>query len=309
MRSKGVRFAPIYGRQAFKHRRHVQVLGRAHGRGLGRRPGTRRRAARGRGASGIDVGYQSRALELDARRRRRARRRDPARGQDHDDRRGQGRGARRGRLRGQCRDGARAISAPAGTSPRCAAPASTPATASGWRSISARCPTATGRDAMRSDGTATRPNSATSSVGDGFQKHSYPFGIMVNARRPALRRRGRRFPQLHLRQIWPRDSRAAGPVRLADLRSQGRRICCATNTASSSVTKVSADTLEALAGKLEDVDAAAFLDEVQRLQRRRATRRRLQSEHQGRPAHARPRGRQDQLGQCRSTRRRSRPTR
>jgi tricarballylate dehydrogenase len=29
------------------------------------------------------------------------------------------------------------------------------------------------------------------------------------------------------------------------------------------VTKISADTLEALAGKLEDVDAAAFLDEIQ----------------------------------------------
>ena len=31
-------------------------------------------------------------------------------------------------------------------------------------------------------------------VGDGFQKHSYPFGIMVNARRAALRGRGRRLP-------------------------------------------------------------------------------------------------------------------
>ena len=39
--------------------------------------------------------------------------------------------------------------------------------------------------------------------------------------RAALRRRGRGLPQLHLRQVRPRDSRAAGPVRLAGLRSQG----------------------------------------------------------------------------------------
>ena len=37
----------------------------------------------------------------------------------------------------------------------------------------------------------------------------------------ALRRRGRRFPQLHLCQIRPRDPRAAEPVRLADLRPEG----------------------------------------------------------------------------------------
>ena len=41
-------------------------------------------------------------------------------------------------------------------------------------------------------------------VGDNFQKHSYPFAIMVNANGERFCRRGRRFPQLHLRQIRPR---------------------------------------------------------------------------------------------------------
>ena len=50
------------------------------------------------------------------------------------------------------RNGARAISAPAGTSPRCAAPASTPATASAWRSRSAPRRAATGRAATRCSG-------------------------------------------------------------------------------------------------------------------------------------------------------------
>ena len=50
------------------------------------------------------------------------------------------------------RNGARAISARAGISPRCAAPASTPAMASAWRWTSARAPAATGRAAMPCNG-------------------------------------------------------------------------------------------------------------------------------------------------------------
>ena len=69
----------------------------------------------------------------------------------------------------------------AGTWPRSAAPGSTPATGSGWRSTSAPrragnwsgCP-------RRRLGVQRAASSATSRVGDGFQKHSYPFGIMVN---------------------------------------------------------------------------------------------------------------------------------
>jgi len=98
-------------------------------------------------------------------------------------------------------------------------------------------------------------------VGDNFQKHSYPFGIMVNAT-------GRRFvdegadfrnytyakygavilnqPQQFAWQVF--DSKV-----LHLLRDEYRI---------REVTKVSADTLEGLADKLEDVDRDAFLAEV-----------------------------------------------
>ena len=70
-------------------------------------------------------------------------------------------------------------------------------------------------------------------VGDNFQKHSYPFGHHDQRQRRALRRRGRRLPQLHLCQVRPRDPDAAGAVRLAGVRRQDHPDCCATSTASS----------------------------------------------------------------------------
>jgi tricarballylate dehydrogenase len=96
-------------------------------------------------------------------------------------------------------------------------------------------------------------------VGDGFQKHSYPWGIMVNAH-------GRRFidegadfrnytyakygriildqPQQFAWQIFDR--------KVLHLLRDEYRI--------KQVTKVSDDTLEGLAAKLEGVDKAAFLE-------------------------------------------------
>jgi tricarballylate dehydrogenase len=98
-------------------------------------------------------------------------------------------------------------------------------------------------------------------IGDGFQKHSYPFGIMVNAT-------GRRFvdegadfrnytyakygkvileqPSQFAWQIF--DSKAVGLLR------EEYRI--------REVTKVTAATLELLATKLDGVDPNGFLDEV-----------------------------------------------
>ena len=57
-------------------------------------------------------------------------------------------------------------------------------------------------------------------VGDQFQKHSYPVGHHDQRQRRALRRRRRRLPQLHLRQIRPRDPRPARHVRVAGLRPE-----------------------------------------------------------------------------------------
>ena len=69
----------------------------------------------------------------------------------------------------------------AGSSPRCAARASTPATASTWRSTSAPCRPATGRAGHAVGWDRNAPEFGDLAVGDNFQKHSYPFGIMVNA--------------------------------------------------------------------------------------------------------------------------------
>jgi tricarballylate dehydrogenase len=100
-------------------------------------------------------------------------------------------------------------------------------------------------------------------VGDGFQKHSYPLGIMVNAH-------GRRFVDegadirnytyaKYGRVILAQPDQFAWQVfdaKVLKLLRDEYRI--------KQVTRVRADTLEELAGKLEGVDAGAFLNEVRR---------------------------------------------
>ena len=75
----------------------------------------------------------------------------------------------------------RAISGPTGTSPRCAARASTPGRGSRWRSISAPRRPGTGRARMPCAWDLNAPPVGDLDVGDRFQKHGYPFGIVVNA--------------------------------------------------------------------------------------------------------------------------------
>ena len=143
------------GTAGLQDRRHVQVLGRPDGRSRRRRAGPGRRADQDRAQEQRHDRLRRARVRVDRRRRRRQGREGQARGQD---RRGEGqmRGARLRRLPGRCRN-AHALSwGPAGNSPRFAAPASTPATASRWRSRSAPSRPATGRAATRSPGTATR---------------------------------------------------------------------------------------------------------------------------------------------------------
>ncbi|TAK82486.1 MAG: FAD-binding dehydrogenase [Betaproteobacteria bacterium] len=100
-------------------------------------------------------------------------------------------------------------------------------------------------------------------VGDGFQKHSYPLGIMVNAH-------GRRFVDegadirnytyaKYGRVILAQPDQFAWQVfdsKVLHLLRDEYRI--------KQVTRVKADTLEELAKKIEGVDAKAFLEEVRR---------------------------------------------
>ena len=99
------------------------------------------------------------------------------------------------------------------------------------------------------------------SVGDGFQKHSYPFGIMVNANGKRFVDEGADFRNYtyakYGRTVLEQPGQFAWQVfdaRVAHLLRDEYRI--------REVTKVAADTLEALAGKLEDVDPAGFLRTV-----------------------------------------------
>ncbi len=98
-------------------------------------------------------------------------------------------------------------------------------------------------------------------VGDNFQKHSYPFGIMINAR-------GRRFVDegadfrnytyaIYGRRVLEQPGQFSWQVfdkKVTHLLRDEYRIA--------RVTRVRADTLEELAAKLEGVDPKAFLEEV-----------------------------------------------
>ena len=99
------------------------------------------------------------------------------------------------------------------------------------------------------------------SVGDGFQKHSYPFGIMVNGRGRRFVDEGADFRNYtyakYGRAVLEQPGQFAWQIfdrKVAHLLRDEYRI--------KRVTKVSADTLAGLAGKLEDVDANAFLEEM-----------------------------------------------
>ena len=95
-------------------------------------------------------------------------------------------------------------------------------------------------------------------VGDQFQKHSYPFGILVNARGERFVDEGADFRNYtyakYGRAILEQPGQFAWQVfdaKVKHLLRDEYRI--------RQVTKVTADTLEELAGKLEDVDAEGFL--------------------------------------------------
>ena len=146
------------------------------------------------------------------------------------------------------------------------------------------------------------------SVGDGFQKHSYPFGIMVNGRGRRFVDEGADFRNYtyakYGRVILEQPGQFAWQIfdrKVTHLLRDEYRI--------KQVTKVSANTLEELAGKLEDVDAAAFLDEIRRYNDAVDTDGAVQSQYQGRARDRRALRSTRATGPTPSTRRRSRPTR
>jgi tricarballylate dehydrogenase len=96
-------------------------------------------------------------------------------------------------------------------------------------------------------------------VGDGFQKHSYPWGVLINARGERFLDEGADFRNYtyakYGREVLKQPRQFAWQVfdgKVAHLLRDEYRI--------RQVTKVSADSLEALCAKLEDTDQARALE-------------------------------------------------
>jgi tricarballylate dehydrogenase len=259
MREKGVRFTPIYGRQAFKVEGRFKFWGGLTVEAWGGGPGLVEAEYAAAGRNGIEVWYASRALSL-----------------IHAD----------NILRGvmvRSATGTAAVSARAVVLACGGFEANAEARARylgpGWDLAKVRGTRFNNGDGIRMalDAGAmpygnwsgchavgwdrNAPEFGDLSVGDGFQKHSYPFGIMVNARGRRFVDEGADFRNYtyakYGRAILEQPGQFAWQVfdrKVTHLLRDEYRI--------RRVTKVSADTLEGLSAKLEDVNAGAFLDEV-----------------------------------------------
>jgi tricarballylate dehydrogenase len=260
MRGKGVRFQPIYGRQAFNVGGRFKFWGgltvEAWGGGPGLIDALHNSAAR----NGIEVWYRTRALEL-----------------RRDDRGVTGVVVRR---EGSVTTvGARAVVLASGGF-EANAEWRTRYLGPGWDLAKVRGTRFNTGDGIRMALEAgampygnwsgchavgwdrNAPEFGDLSVGDGFQKHSYPFGVMVNAHGRRFVDEGADFRNYtyakYGRAILEQPNQFAWQVfdrKVSTLLRDEYRI--------KRVTKVSADTLEGLADKLEDVDAAGFLKEIE----------------------------------------------
>jgi len=260
LRSKGMRFAPIYGRQAFKVDGRFKFWGGLTVEAYGGGPGmieAHKRAAQQRG---IPIFYQANALSL-----------------LHDD---DGVHGVKVRYQGKTRTiRCRAVVLAAGgfqANPEWRTRYLGP----GWDLAKVRgtrfntgdgirmaleigagpCGNWSGCHAVGWDRNA--PEFGDLAVGDGFQKHSYPFGIMLNARGERFVDEGADFRNYTYAKygavILSQPSQFAWQIfdrKVTHLLRDEYRI--------RQVTKVSADTLEALVAKLDDVNAAKALETIQ----------------------------------------------
>ncbi|MBM3950667.1 MAG: FAD-binding dehydrogenase [Rhodospirillales bacterium] len=260
LHGKGLRFVPIYGRQAFKVDGRFKFWGGLTVEAWGGGPGLVDRLSELCRAAGIDIRYGARAIDLLAPGGAVEGVRVRTAGRDEDLRAGAvvlasggfessaemrarylGPGWELAKVRGtrfNTGDGHKMALAVGASS------------AGNW----------SGCHAVGWDRNA--PEFGDLAVGDGFQKHSYPFGIMVNARGERFVDEGADFrnytyakygrvileqPQQFAWQIFDR--------KVVHLLRDEYRI--------KQVTKVTAATLEELAGKLEGVEAKAFIRTVE----------------------------------------------
>jgi len=256
MRDKGVRFIPIYGRQAFKIEGKFKFWGGLTVEAVGGGPGLIKMLTDAAGKRGIEVRYRTRALGLvfDGVRVNGVRVRHdgveselPAKSvvlacggfESNAEWRTRylGPGWDLAKVRGtrfNNGDGIR-MALEAGAMPY-----------GHW----------SGCHAVAWDRNA--PEFGDLAVGDGFQKHSYPFGIMVNARGERFVDEGADFRNYtyakYGRVVLEQPAQFCWQIfdgKVLHLLRDEYRI--------RQVTKARADTIEELAGKLEGVDGAAFL--------------------------------------------------
>jgi len=259
LRSKGMRFAPIYGRQAFKVDGRFKFWGGLTVEAWGGGPGIVEAQRRAAERHGVAIAYRARAMSL-----------------LHDDG-----GVRGVNVRYQGKTHAircRAVVLAAGgfeANPewrtRYLGPGWDLAKVRGTRfntgdgirmgleAGAAPCGNWSGCHAVGWDRNA--PEFGDLAVGDGFQKHSYPFGIMLNARGERFVDEGADFRNYTYAKygavILSQPGQFAWQIfdkKVLHLLRDEYRI--------RQVTKVSADTLEALVGKLDDVNAPQALETI-----------------------------------------------
>ncbi len=259
MRGKGVRFQPIYGRQAFKVDGKFKFWGGLTVEAWGGGPGLVAALTKACRAQGIDIRYESRAVRLLS----------------------DGRGVRGVEVKTPERryslHGATVILASGGfeADPEMRTRYLGP----GWdlaKVRGSRFNTGDGIKMALAIGAApagnwsgchavgwdfNAPEFGDLAVGDGFQKHSYPFGVMVNAEGKRFVDEGADFRNYtyakYGRVILAQPGNFAWQIfdsKVLHLLRDEYRI--------RQVTKRRAETLEALAPQLDGVDGAAFLAEI-----------------------------------------------
>jgi tricarballylate dehydrogenase len=261
MREKGIRFVPIYGRQAFKVDGRFKFWGGLTVEAWGGGPGLVDALYNLARRDGIDVIYNSRALSL-----------------IHDDAGVHGVAVRRNGQTSTLNAGAVVLASggfEANVEWR------TRYLGPGWDLAKVRGTRFNTGDGIRMaleigampygnwsgchavGWDRNAPEFGDLAVGDGFQKHSYPFGIMVNARGRRFVDEGADFRNYtyakYGRVILEQPNQFAWQIfdqKVTNLLRDEYRI--------KQVTKVTANTLEELSGKLEDVDAPGFLEEIAR---------------------------------------------
>ena len=133
-------------------------------------------------------------------------------------------------------------------------------------------------------------------VGDQFQKHSYPFAMLVNATGKRFVDEGADFRNYtyakYGRVVLEQPGQFAWQVfdqKTKHLQRDEYRI--------RQITKVTGNTIEELAAKLEGVNAERVPQDRRRVEQGGAHRHPVQSEREGRPLHARARDQQVELGE------------